>query len=329
MSLNIDLYKERLEAYKISGKSGKVNSIKKSIIDSFYDNPAHFEVLINGISQDVHILPKRDSKSQNKLLCKPDESIYIGDFVEWEDSMYICINDENDNSIQCTGYITKCNNTLTFQTPDTTIHTIPCIITDRASVYSDGVEDTKYIRLPDGLIKIVIPNNELTDTFDLLNKRIIFDHSKYSVFEVVRVDKLLQQGLIEIIAEVEVYDQNVDNLELNLSNYIDTTEPEIPEIPPEIPDERNYEMILYGQDTITLMQTGDYYVRTFDNGIETGHDVRFEIDDTSLANIKSQDGRNCVVATNTNFSMGEVKLKVILLVDEAVFVEKTIGITGF
>ena len=329
MSLNIDLYKERLEAYKISGKDGKVDSIKKSIIDNFYTNPAYFNVLINTAPRDVHLLTKRDSKGQNKLLCKPDENINIGDFVEWENNMYICMDIENDNSIQCTGYITKCNNTLTFQTPDTTIHTIPCIITDRASVYSDGVEDTKYLSLPDGLIKIVVPNNELTNLFDLLNKKLIFDHSEYSVYKIKKVGKLLKQGLIEIIAEIQTYDSNKDNLELNLSSYVDTAEPEIPEIPPEIPDERNYEVILYGQDTITLMQTGNYNVRTFDNGIETSHEVKFEIDNTSLANIKSQDGRNCVVATNTNFSMGEVKLKVILLVDEAVFVEKTIGIMGF
>lgn len=329
MSLDLELYKDRLDAYKVSGKDGKVDSIKKSIIDSFYDNPAYFEVLINDVPTDVHILPKKDSKSQNKLLCKPDELIKIGDFVEWESNTYVCMDIENDNSIQCTGYITKCNNILTFQTSDTTIHTIPCIITDRASVYSDGVKDTKYISLPDGLIKVVVPNNDITNTFDLLNRRIIFDHSKDSVYKVTKVGKVLKQGLIEIIAEVQTYDPNKDNLELNLSSYVDTTEPETPEIPPEIPDERNYEVILYGQDTITLMQTGNYSVRTFDNGIETGHEVRFEINNTSLANIKSQDGRNCVVATNTNFSMGEVKLKVTLLVDEAVFVEKTIGITGF
>ncbi|MDD4780942.1 MAG: hypothetical protein PHT02_10155 [Tissierellia bacterium] len=329
MSLDLELYKERLEAYKISGKSGKVNSIKKSIINNFYDNPAYFDVLINTAPRGVHLLTKKDSKGQNKLLCKPDENINIGDFVEWESNTYVCMDIENDNSVQCTGYITKCNNTLTFQTPDTTIHTIPCIITDRASVYSDGVEDTKYLSLPDGLIKIVVPNNTTTNTFNLLNKKLIFDHSKDSVYKVTKVGKVLKQGLIEIIAEVQVCDPNTDNLELNLSNYIDTTEPEIPEIPPEIPDERNYEVILYGQDVIPIMQTGNYNVRTFDNGIETGHEVRFEINNTSLANIKSQDGRNCVVATNTNFSMGEVKLKVILLVDEAVFVEKTIGITGF
>lgn len=329
MSLDLELYKDRLDAYKVSGKDGKVDSIKKSIIDSFYDNPAYFEVLINDVPTDVHLLTKKkDSKGQNKLLCKPDENINIGDFVEWENNMYICMDIENDNSIQCTGYITKCNNILTFQTPDKTIHTIPCIITDRASVYSDGVEDGKYLRLPDGLIKIVIPNNELTNTFDLLNKRIIFDHSKESVYEVTKAGKLLKKGLIEIIAEVTDYDPNRDNLELNLADYIDTNEPEIPEIPPEIPDERNYEIILYGQDTIMLMQTGSYYVRTFDNGIETGHDVRFEIDNTSLASIKSQDGRNCTIAANTNFTVGEIKLKAILLVDETVIVEKNIGITG-
>ena len=46
----------------------------------------------------------------------------------------------------------------------------PLHINRQASVYSDGVDDTKYLSLPDGLIKIVIPNNELTNTFKLLRQ---------------------------------------------------------------------------------------------------------------------------------------------------------------
>ena len=324
----ITLQEARMSVYGSSNQ----DMINNTTFDNFNENPAYREIEFNGEMIGVHIIDNqintRDGTINRYMIAEPPMEFKIGDMiVDDKGDYWICIliNNLQYNKV----LIIPCNNILTFQTPDTTIHTIPCILTDRASVYSDGVDDTKYLSLPDGLIKIVVPNNTTTNTFDLLNKKLIFDHSIDSVYKVKKVGKLLKQGLIEIIAEIQVCDPNTDNLELNLSNYIDTTKPEIPEIPPEIPDERNYEVILYGQDTITLMQTGNYSVRTFDNGIETSHEVKFEIDNTSLANIKSQDGRNCVVATNTNFSMGEVKLKVILLVDEAVFVEKTIGITGF
>lgn len=309
MSLNIDLYKQILDAYKVSGKDGKVDSIKKSIIDNFYANPAYFEVLVNGESRDVHMLPKKDSKGQNKLLCKPDESINIGDFVEWENEMYICVNDENDNSIQCVGYITKCNNTLTFQTPDTTIHTIPCIITDRASVYSDGVENTQLISMPDGLIKIIIPNNDITNTFELLDKRLIFDHSKYSVFKVTKADKLLKKGLIEIIAKVDGYDPNKDNLELNISSYIES------EVEPSEPTE----LIITGETRVSVWDTPQTYT------VNTDKEVAWSISGDT-AKIISQDGNTCKVSEVSKDRFGLNTLRVELVEDSAQFAEMEINI---
>ena len=76
------------------------------------------------------------------------------------------------------------------------------------------------------------------------------------------------------------------------------------------------------------MQTGTYNIETKYNNIVTGHEVTFEIADTSLATIQSQDGRSCVVKANTNWNMGETKLKATLNEDVTVFVEKTIAITG-
>ena len=312
MSLDLELYKDRLDAYKVSGKDGKVDSIKKSIIDNFYTNPAYFNVLINTTPRDVHLLTKKDSKGQNKLLCMPDENINVGDFVEWENNMYICMDIKNDNSIQCTGYITKCNNTLTFQTPDTTIHAISCIITDRASVYSDGVNDTKYISLPDGLIKVVIPNNALTNTFDLLNKKLIFDHSKDSVYKVKRDDKLLKKGLIEIIAKIEAYDPNTDNLELNLSSYVEPTEtPTEPATP--------NTLIITGSDRVSVYDTPVQYT------VNTNEAVIWSIiGDT--AKITSQSGNMCMVKEVDSMTFGTSVLRVELVSDSTQYAEKSIEI---
>lgn len=325
MSLNIDLYRSRLDAYKVKDKDGVVDSIKKQIINNFYNNPSYFSVLVNDVERDVHIIT--DLKGQNKLLCMPDELISVGDSVYWEGQYYLCIDADNDNTVQSKGYIQKCNNVFINQAPDTIIYTIPCIITDRASIYSDGVEDNKYLRLPDGLIKIVIPNNKLTNTFDLVDKRIIFDHSKDSVYLTTKAGKLLKKGLIEIIAEVTGYDSTKDNLELNLSNYIVPDESAQPEIP-ENPSEENYIIQIIGQDSINVIINGVYTTKVYNNGVEVDKEIRFEISNITLATIKSQDGKGCVVVANPNFKLGEVKLKAILVEDETVFTEKIIAVTG-
>jgi hypothetical protein len=208
----------------------------------------------------------------------------------------------------------KCNNILTFQTPDTTIHTIPCIITDRASVYSDGTDDTKYLSLPDGLIKIVIPNNELTNTFDLLNKRLIFDHSKHSVFEVKKAEKLLKKGLIEIIAKIELYDKNTDNLELNLSSYVK---------PIEVPVEPE------PTDPITLTITGVDRISVYDNPqtyiVNSDLEVVWSISGTT-AKIQNISGNSCVVTYVNSMQFGSNILRCELVSDSNVFVEKSIEI---
>lgn len=273
------------------------------------------DVLVDGVPTraliQYHTNPLNEEKEDRKITCWNDIDIEVGSFVKIieEDNDYIVITKVKHNDLIKYTKILQCNNTLTFQTPDTTIHTIPCILTDRASVYSDGVDDTKYLSLPDGLIKIVIPNNELTNTFDLLNKRLIFDHSKHSIFEVTKAEKLLKKGLIEIISKVEGYDENKDNLELNLSSYIE---------PVEVPT-----------DPITLTITGVDRISVYDNPqtytINSDLDVVWSINGTT-AKIQSVNENSCVVTYVNSMQFGSNLLRCELVSDNSVFVEKTIEI---
>ena len=272
---------------------------------------------LNGEMIGVHIIDNqtstKDGTINRYMIAKPPMEFKIGDvIIDDEGDYWICvlINNLQYNKV----LIMPCNNILTIQTPDTTIHSIPCIITDRASVYSDGVEDTKYLSLPDGLIKIVIPNNAITNTFDLLNKRIIFDHSIYSIFTVKKADKLLKKGLIEIIAEVTTYDANQDNLELNLSEYVE---------PVEIPTEPE------PTDPITLTITGVDRISVYDNPqtftVNTNLDVVWSIVGTT-AKIQSVNGNSCVVTYVDSMQFGSNILRCELVSDSSVFTEKSIEI---
>lgn len=327
MSLDLDLYRERLKVYKVNGKEGVVDSIKRQIENDFYNNPSYFSVLINDMERDVHITT--DIKGQNKLLCLPNELINVGDSICWEGEYYICITIDDNSTIQSKGYIQKCNNIITFQTPDKIIHKIPCIITDRASVYSDGVEDGKYLRLPDGLIKIVIPNNEVTNTFDLLNKRIIFDHSKDSVFEVTKVSKLLIKGLIEIIAEVQQYDENIDNLEMNLSNYV---EPDNQDTPTDSPTEAGYSISIIGDDKIKLIDTEPkiYVAKILSDGVEVDDkSVVWGVNNNRLKIINSTDTTCTIKADVGNYQYGKYILTAKLADDESILTEKVIEVVAW
>lgn len=313
MSLDniITLQQSRMKIFDYSVEEDSLSAV----FQNFEGNPSYREVTFNGETIGVHIIDNQTSTQDGTIdrymISKPPVAFKIGDMiVDDKGDHWICVlvNNLQYNKV----LIVPCNNTLTFQTPDTTVHTISCIITDRASVYSDGVEDTKYIRLPDGLIKIVIPNNELTNTFDLLNKRIIFDHSKYSIFEVTKADKLLKKGLIEIIAEVQGYDENKDNLELNLSSYIkpieEPTEPTDPVV-----------LTITGVDRISVYDTPQTFT------VNTDLEVVWSIVGTT-AKIQSVDGNSCVVTHVNSMDFGSNILRVELVSDNAVFAEKPVEI---
>ena len=309
----IALQKNRMNIYDYSVVEDNLDVI----FENFEGNPSYREVIFNSETVGVHIIDNqtstKDGTINRYMIAKPPMEFKIGDvIIDDEGDYWICvlINNLQYNKV----LIMPCNNILTIQTPDTTIHSIPCIITDRASVYSDGVEDTKYLSLPDGLIKIVIPNNAITNTFDLLNKRIIFDHSIYSIFTVKKADKLLKKGLIEIIAEVTTYDANQDNLELNLSEYVE---------PVEIPTEPE------PTDPITLTITGVDRISVYDNPqtftVNTNLDVVWSIVGTT-AKIQSVNGNSCVVTYVDSMQFGSNILRCELVSDSSVFTEKSIEI---
>jgi len=323
---NIDFYRNRVLSKGRTKQERIINEKIKSFDNYLNSVPNSFTISINNTEHIVTIQDKtltKDFTTEKYLLAQVDSTIVVGDTFLWSDDYWIVIYKDDKTIESHQGYIiTKCNNILTFQTPDTTIHTIPCVITDRASVYSDGVEDTKYLSLPDGLIKIVIPNNELTNTFDLLNKRIIFDHSKESVYKVTKAGKLLKKGLIEIIAEVQIYDENIDNLELNLSNYIDTAEPEIPDEPVV-----GYSISIIGDSEIPMTQSKDYSVEVYLDGAKVDKSVTWNVSDSRLK-IVSSIGTSCTIEAQVgNFSFGSYTLTATLSDDESVVATKIIEVT--
>ena len=87
MSLNLDLYRDRLNTYKVVGKEGRVDSMKKQLLSDFKRNPSYFDILINDVEKGVHIIT--DKNKQYKVLCKPDDKIDVGDYIVWEGKTYL------------------------------------------------------------------------------------------------------------------------------------------------------------------------------------------------------------------------------------------------
>jgi len=237
------------------------------------------------------------------------------------------------------GTIIHCNHILTYQDPDTSkIHKIPCYAGDKTSVYSTGIGVDDYFTMAIDQIMILVQDNEITRKIPK-NHRIIFRHNTNEIFEITRIDGLTQEGVISFRAKHSIYDANTDNLEFNIVNYVEP--PEEPEPPdngdngdngdlPEPPEEPeplpNITIGIEGKDKIDMTQNGIYTAKVYEDGEPVYKSVIFTVNDTSLANIKSQGGNQCELVANMNFNIGNVILRATWIENEEIFGEKTIGI---
>ena len=322
MSLNIDLYKARLNAYKTANKTGKIDAIKNQIIDNFLDNPSHYRVTINQEERDVHIVT--DKEGVNKILCKPNENIKPGDYVVWEDEYFLCIKTDDIATIQSKGIIQKCTHDIKWINSKNQLVIKPAIVTAK-TLYTTGVRDETTHQIPNGMVGIILPHDE--ETKDLYRKQtFIFNEAKYRVTFYNEVE---QPGLLSLICSEEVPDERIDDLENEIAERYDgdgndrLNVIENPSNP-----EQTYSIIIDGYDKMMVGFESTYTATVFNNDEEVDKDVKFEIDDTSLATIASQDGKSCKIKPNNNYRFGRFNLKAILVENETVFIEKEIKVVG-
>jgi hypothetical protein len=220
-NVNWSLYERRLKIDGETFKDRQINSLKDAILEDFEDSPSFHSVKINDIDRGVQILDENAiNKNPNKkrVLCKPDEDINTGDEIFWKNKYWLCTNVDSDKEIYAKGIIEKCNNTLKWQTSTGEIKEYPCIITDKTSVYSDGLDTNRYITIGDDQILITIQNN--FDTIQLeVDKRFIFNHSKNDIYKLSKVQSLIQEGILYLTMTKDQFGVN-DNLDLNLADYV-------------------------------------------------------------------------------------------------------------
>lgn len=306
--LNLDGYKARINAYRQGTSVGKVKTMKKRILDTFYKTPSFFEVAINDEIREVHII--NGYQGENVLLTKPDEKITVGDMVEWHDDTYLCTLVENNKTVQHKGILQRCNGDLKWQDDDGTVHQIPCILVDKTSVYSDGLSKTELMWMGTDQISATVQTN--TDTKKIpLNKRFIFTHDANNIYEVTRSDDILVKGLTTLVCKKSLYNNLTDRLDLNLANYNDQVEVE-----PELPDNA---LSITGSERLTIWDEDVNYT------VNTNQAVKWTLSNNKTLKIES-DGNNCIVNPISTSKIGKTTLRVELVEDSSKYVEKIISL---
>lgn len=306
--LNLDGYMSRINAYKQGTGLGKVETMRKRILDTFYKTPSFFEVAINDEMREVHIIA--GYQGENILLTKPGEKISVGDMVEWHGDTYLCSLVENNKTVQHKGVLQKCNEDLRWQDDEGVIHEIPCILVDKTSVYSDGLSKTELMWMGTDQISATVQTNVNTKKIPL-NKRFIFTHDANNIYEATRSDDILNRGLTTFVCKKSLYNSLTDRLDLNIANYNSKIEVE---------DELGNGILdIIGEDRLTIWDKDVPYKTNTDK------DVKWSLSGDKVLDME-MDGNNCIINPVSTSMIGRTVLRVELVEDSSIYAEKTISL---
>lgn len=325
--MSFDRYRRRVTIRGSNAKDIILHERIQSFNDYLDKSISGQEVLIDGVKhlvgiQDVKFHDERNREAKY-IFTKLDAKVVAGSLVTWDDACWLVVMKENETiKSHNTFYMTKCNEVLTWKCENGLIHRVPCILADKTSVYSDGLSKTEHLSLGTDQVSILVPFNDETNAIPI-NKRLIFRNDQNNIYELVRKDGLLREGLINFVSKKSLYNPNIDRLDLNLANYDGNTYPDTP-VNPDIPIEPDKPAIPVG-----LAISGLDYITIWDENFEyianTDMSVSWTLDRDDLIEIVNIDGNKCYISSSSTSTIGKTILRVELNENPEVFDEMVIS----
>jgi len=134
----------------------------KNLVSTEFENSTSYELVkISGVDRKTRIVEESSiikNPNRKRLLCFPDETISIGEIIEFDNSNWICVMNDTTSKISDVGIIERCNNILKFYDSTSTLHSIPCIISKGLI----SLDEQKIISTLDSEIAIQISNTSIT-----------------------------------------------------------------------------------------------------------------------------------------------------------------------
>jgi hypothetical protein len=312
--IDFDYYRKTSGTYGVTDKKdGKIEKMASSI-SKYYDNViSEFDILIKSNRADAVIIDGIQTKALidynssftlsklksnvSTIQVRPNE-MKVGSYVEvkkytdvTETITHLVTEIESMRLKYMLGYMTICNNSLTYKNSLNIVSSIPCII-DSQVVFTDGLVDEKYYKTSDKIINVQISKNEDTSKF-YLKQRFVINHNK--VFYISSINDYGNVGILTITMNEDIPRESDD-----LINNI--AEQDIPQIITPIPTGK---LVINGTNPIYVGDINKIYTIAYDNGNILEGDFDFTIDDTSIARIITKTDLTCNISA---IGTGQVKL---------------------
>jgi hypothetical protein len=140
---------------------------QKLVDEKFENSPTIKTVKHNGIDIIVRVVGKfntealtRKNDDYQKIIFKDyDYVVNVGDLFEFDDLKWICT-DVSSTAVTKSCSVQLCNNTLSFySTTDSSLHQIPCIITNKLTIKEDS---SNYLSTVDNQFYLLTRNDAVT-----------------------------------------------------------------------------------------------------------------------------------------------------------------------
>ena len=164
----------------------------KNLVSTEFENSTSYNLVkISSVDRKTRIVEESSiikNPNRKRLLCFPDETIGIGEIVEYDNSNWICVNGDTTSKISDVGIIERCNNVLKFYDSTSTLHTIPCIISKGLI----SLDEQKIISTLDSEIAVQISNTSITRQIEIND---VFKLGMRS-WQVTNIDDITIPGLL-------------------------------------------------------------------------------------------------------------------------------------
>ena len=172
---------------------------------------AGMDILINGSSTRALITNTNvNQNSDNKKITTLD-SIERGFLIDYDNAKWLVVSEVNGKRYgKYKGIIQKCNNTMIVNVAGI-LHTVPCIVTDRANLNTDV---TTYITTLDTQIYIMVAN-------DIINSNIkVNDIYKIGNlnYQIKNIDDISKSGLLVLKLEFTSTEQVLPSYSVSITN---------------------------------------------------------------------------------------------------------------
>ncbi|MBQ0036424.1 MAG: hypothetical protein KBT35_05860 [Firmicutes bacterium] len=219
----MDRYTARINAYGTTPRERNVNLLKAGIVSKAFANPSMKSVFLNGEEIDL-VIDDGTSNSYKKFSSLPNQIIRLGDYIKFNERMYLVTSLNTDDEIYSSGIMSICMYVLRWQKKDGTIIERWCVPQDFTK-YDSGQVANGVITIPSNQYGIIVPidnetkvlprdtrfvmdivddidvkNGAIPDTYMLTNEKpILYDYRYFN-----------RGGIITFTFKFDAFNSNTD-----------------------------------------------------------------------------------------------------------------------